>query len=186
MTERDAIEILREVSALLDALGDNDDEAVLALARVSSREGRNLVEIDTDRARVVRRVFELYAYHGHTLDSLIDHLDNEGTPYSSKQRRFTRGKLHSMLRDRSYVGEVVYRGQWYPGTQEPLVDRSMFDRVQQLLGGQVYRSHELTYAGNLITCGHCGRLVTGESIKKRSKGGEKVYHYYRCTGYDES
>src|SRR5690606_3700605 len=54
----------------------------------------------------------------------------------------------------------------------------------KLLGGQVYRSHELTYAGNLITCGYCGRPIIGESITKRSKCGDKVYHYYRCAGYN--
>ena len=147
------------------------------------RDGRSLVEVDPERAKIVRQVFDLYAFDGHTLESLIERLDSEGVAYSPKQRRFTRSKLHSLLRDRSYVGEIPYKGQWYPGTQEPLVNRSTFDRVQQLLGGQVYRSHELTYAGNLITCGHCGRPITGESIKKRSKRGEKVYHYYRCAGY---
>lgn len=147
------------------------------------REGRSMVEVDQERARVVRRAFDLYAFEGHTLDSLIDELDNLGIAYSPKQRRFTRSKLHSVLRDRSYIGEIPHRGEWYPGTQERLIDRATFDRVQQLLGGQVYRSHELTYAGNLIECGHCGRPITGESIKKRSPKGEKVYHYYRCAGY---
>ena len=146
-------------------------------------DGRSLVEIDPDRARTVRRVFELYAFHGHTLDSLIEQLDAEGICYSSTQRRFTRSKLHTVLRDRSYIGEVFYQGEWYPGVQEPLVDRGTFDRVQQLLGGQVYRSHELTYAGNLITCGHCDRTITGESVNKRSNSGTKVYRYYRCAGY---
>jgi hypothetical protein len=52
--------------------------------------------------------------------------------------------------------------------------------VQVLLGGQIYRSHELTFAGNLIACGHCGRPITGEVIHKKTG---KVYRYYRCARY---
>ena len=147
------------------------------------RDGRSLVETDPDNARKVRRIFDLYAFEGHTLDSLVDELDKAGMVYSSKARRFTRSKLHILLRDRAYLGEVAYKGQWYPGTHEPLIDRVTFDRVQQLLGGQVYRSHELTYAGGLIACGHCGRPITGETIQKKGPRGVKHYRYYRCSGY---
>ncbi|CAN0367832.1 unnamed protein product, partial [Ectocarpus sp. 4 AP-2014] len=140
-------------------------------------------ETDSTRARVVRLAFELYAFHGHTIDSLIDELEFEGLAYTDKSPRFTRSKLHTLLQDRAYLGEVAYRGQWYPGVHEPLIDQITFDRVQQQLGGQVYRAHELTYASNLIECGHCGRPVTGESIKRTRKSGTKVYRYYRCAGY---
>ncbi len=146
-------------------------------------DGRSLVETDAENARKVRRIFDLYAFEGHTLDSLVEELDREGLIYSHKCRRFGRSKLHMMLRDRAYLGEVAYKGQWYPGQHEPLVDRATFDRVQQLLGGQVYRSHELTYAGGLIACGHCGRPITGEIIQKNFSTGTKYYRYYRCAGY---
>ncbi len=151
--------------------------------RNARREGRSLVETDGARARIVRRAFELYAFHGHTIDSLIDELEFEGLAYTDKTPRFTRSKLHTLLQDRAYRGEVAYRGQWYPGVHEPLIDQSTFDRVQQQLGGQIYRAHELTYASNLIECGHCGRPVTGESITRQRKTGTKQYRYYRCAGY---
>ena len=41
----------------------------------------------------------------------------------------------------------------------------------------------MTYAGELITCGHCGHPVTGEIITKKTKSGERKYVYYRCTRY---
>jgi site-specific DNA recombinase len=41
----------------------------------------------------------------------------------------------------------------------------------------------LTYAGSLVTCAHCGKLITGESKVKRTKSGEREYIYYRCTKY---
>ena len=148
------------------------------------KEGRSLVETDPVRSQTVRQVFQLYGYRGHTLDSLIIALETEGIEYTEKCHRFTRSKLHTILRDRSYVGEVFYKGQWYQGTQKPIVDRVTFDRVQQLLGGQVYRSHENTYAGNLIECGYCGRPITCEAITKKKRGDSKIYRYYRCTAYN--
>lgn len=51
-----------------------------------------------------------------------------------------------------------------------------------LLGGKTYKAHELTYAGGLVRCGHCGNLVTGEQVIKKATG--KTYVYYRCTMYN--
>ncbi len=52
-----------------------------------------------------------------------------------------------------------------------------------LLGGQVYRTHELTYASDLIQCTHCGHPITGERKTKQTKCGERDYVYYRCSKY---
>lgn len=87
------------------------------------------------------------------------------------------------MTDRSYIGEIKFRGHWHPGTHEPLVDRATWDRVQFLLGQKIYRSHEMTYASELIECGHCGCPVTGETKTKKTKSGEREYVYYRCTKY---
>ncbi len=147
------------------------------------RDGRGLIEVDPVQAPRVARIFHLYAYHGHTLDSLQEKLVEEGIVYTDSTPRFSRSTLHTMLRDRSYIGEVNFHDQWYPGTHEPLVDRATWDRVQTLLGNKVYRTNELTYAGKLITCGHCGHPITGERIVKKTKSGEKEYVYYRCAQY---
>lgn len=148
------------------------------------RDGRSLVEVDPVHGPKVTRIFHLYAYHGHTLDSLQEEFGEEGIVFTDSTPRFCRSKLHMILRDRAYIGEVRYQDQWYPGTHEPLVDRATWDRVQVLLGNKVYRSHELTYAGDLITCGHCGHPITGERKFKKTKTGEREYVYYRCTRYN--
>jgi hypothetical protein len=53
--------------------------------------------------------------------------------------------------------------------------------VQALFGEKVYKTHELLYASGLMTCGHCGNLITGERVNKPSG---KSYVYYRCTMYN--
>ena len=64
------------------------------------------------------------------------------------------------------------------------MDRETWQRVQVLMGDVVYRSHELTYAAELIRCGHCGYPITGERVFKRSSTGERSYVYYRCAKYN--
>ena len=49
---------------------------------------------------------------------------------------FTRGPLAYLLRNRFYIGEVVFRGEVFPGEQPALLDRDLFDAVQAKLNGQ--------------------------------------------------
>lgn len=144
-------------------------------------DGRGLIEIDPRQAPRVKRIFELYVNHGHTLDSLIEQLDREGVVYSDTKRLFSRSVLHRILKNRSYIGEVPHQDGFVPGTHKPLVDRSTFSKTQSLLRGIIYRSHELVFGSGLITCAHCGRAVSGERKTKKTKLGPKDYVYYFCT-----
>ena len=145
--------------------------------------GRSIVEIHPENAAVVRRAYELYAYDNHTLDTLKEVLFSEGMLFTDSRPKFDRSKLHTLLTDRAYIGEIRHKGQWHPGTHEPLLDRALWNRVQTLLGQGLYRSHQMTYASELIECGHCGSPITGESKTKKTKSGDREYVYYRCTQY---
>jgi len=147
-------------------------------------DGRSLVEIHPENGPKIKRIFELYAYHNHTLDSLIEALVSEGLVYTAAMPRFCRSKLYEILRDRAYIGEVEYNGRWYPGKQAPLIDAITWRRVQVLLGAGTYKSHDMTYAGEIIKCGFCGRPITGEVKTKQTKRGERRYTYYRCASYN--
>ena len=147
-------------------------------------DGRSIIEIDPENAPKIRRIFDLYAYKGKTLDNLGEALVEEGITYCESLARFTRSKLHTILHDRAYIGEVRHKDKWYPGTHTPLVDRTTWDRTQKLLGQKLQRSHEMTYAGELIECGHCGGPITGECKRKATKAGNREYIYYRCSNYN--
>lgn len=148
------------------------------------RDGRGVIAIDPVPGDNVRRMFRLFAYEPHTLDTLVDRLHQEGRTFRSSTPKFPRSSVHNILRDRAYIGEIEYRGQWYPGKHEPLVDRATWDRVQGLLGGHIYQSHEMTYAGQRMICGHCGHPITGETKAKKTKSGTRQYNYYRCVYYN--
>ena len=53
---------------------------------------------------------------------------------------FTVGPLAHLLKNRFYVGEVVYKGEVHPGSQEPIVGRDLFEMVQaRIADGKVAR-----------------------------------------------
>src|SRR5262245_4799889 len=55
---------------------------------------------------------------------------------------FTQGPLFYLLRNRFYIGEVLYKGEICPGPQPPLLERELFAAVQRRLTEQ--RSHHAT------------------------------------------
>jgi hypothetical protein len=90
-----------------------------------------------------------------------------------------RSKLYTILTDRSYIGEIKFRGQWVEGKHEHIIDIATFDRVQVLLGNKSHHNHRSVYGNGLITCGYCGKPVLCEVKIKRGR----EYHYYHCTNY---
>lgn len=143
--------------------------------------GRSVVEVDAQPAENVRYIFRLYAYENHTLDMIVQRLAGESVVYTPSSPAWARSQVHRILRDRAYIGEVFYGGQWYAGTHKPIIDRVTWDRVQVLLGDKTYKTHDLTFAGQIIRCG-CGAPVTGEIITKKRTG--RAYIYYRCSVYN--
>jgi site-specific DNA recombinase len=92
-------------------------------------------------------------------------LEDEGIDFVPSKPKFGRSKLYTILTDRAYIGKVKHKGQWYPGTHDPLVDRATWDRVQFLMGQKIYQTHRLTYGSELINCAHCkcmGRVRRSE------------------------
>jgi len=49
---------------------------------------------------------------------------------------FGRGGLRHLLQNRLYLGEIVHKGESYPGSHQPIVSRELFDKVQQQMADQ--------------------------------------------------
>jgi site-specific DNA recombinase len=65
---------------------------------------------------------------------------------------FERGSLFYLLRNRFYIGEVKYKGEILPGEQPAIMNRELFDAVQQKLTDQwSHRNHAKTKSDHLLT-----------------------------------
>ena len=103
---------------------------------------RKLVIIDSE-AELVRSVFRRYA----ELSSVrLLKVELEAHGINSKSwtsaagrviggKPFSRGALYLMLRNRSYRGEIVHKGQPHPGEHPPIIDQPLWDAVQTQLAG---------------------------------------------------
>jgi len=147
--------------------------------------GRRLIETNETEAANVRHMFQLYAYGNCTIDGIVKRFHDEGVVYRAARPKWKRTSVHNMLNDRAYIGEIQYKGNWYPGKHDILIDRATWDRVQVLLGNRQQVTHSLTFAGDLIDCGFCNHKITGEIKTKQTKSGPNEYIYYRCTKYNK-
>ena len=147
--------------------------------------GRRVIELHEAEAMNIRRMFHLYAYENCTLEGITKRFADDGIAYRPSTPKWSKTSVHNMLTDRAYIGEIRYRGGWFPGKHHVIIDRATWDRVQALLGNGQQTSHTMTYASDLIECGHCGHKITGELKTKKTKAGLKDYCYYRCTKYNK-
>jgi hypothetical protein len=96
---------------------------------------------------------------------------------------FDRGNIYKILDNRTYIGEVFYRGAVYPGQQEAIVDRSLWDQVREIMSesgrvrGNRSRASVPGFLKGVARCAHCGSSMS----MSWTKGGNGVLHrYYRC------
>jgi len=148
------------------------------------RNGRSIVEVHPENGPKVQEVFRLYAYHGLSVEVMREHLFDNSMLYTPSKPKFSITKLYAILHDRHYLGEIKHHGKWLPGVHKPLIDATTWSRAQVILGKKLYRSHDMLYAGEIITCGHCGRPISGETKEKKTSGGMRQYSYYRCARYN--
>ena len=154
----------------------------LNVRRVEDGREIRTVEVDPERAPLIREAFAAYATGRHTLDTLLDDLTARGLR-TKPSRRWpsqppSRSYIASMLANPYYVGMVRYRGVQYPGRHEPLVSRQLFEQVQEVLAahnssGEKDRKHR-HYLKGTVYCACGSRLCL-----TKAKG---TYLYFFCVG----
>ena len=149
-----------------------------------------LLEPDEPRASYIVKTFELYASGSHSLRSLKKTLDKEGFR-SLNGKPLTESNYHNILINPIYYGVMRWNNHLFEGKYQPLIDKQLFDKVQEMLrrtkNGEVipvYSKHDLTYKG-LMECEECGCQITGEEKTKKNKGNGFVHRwvYYHCTHF---
>lgn len=126
-------------------------------------------------APLVRQAFELYASGRYALKQLRKEMYDRGLRNRSGGV-FSVAGLAEMLRNPFYIGIIRLKrtDETFHGIHEPIISKTLFDRVQAVLDGKIARGsqrHEWLFR-RLLRCGHCGASLVAE----RQKGNI----YYRC------
>lgn len=145
--------------------------------RVSKHDCR--IEIDKEKAPLIKNIFEEVA-HGSKAPCYIRRQMCPSIPESS---------YLDMLRNIFYIGKVrVPSTKKEPekivnGIHEPIVDESVFYKVQDILDGKKKKTPKLTktinpdlYLRRFLVCPICGHAITGAT----SHGNGGYYTYYNC------
>jgi site-specific DNA recombinase len=147
--------------------------------------------VNPEEAQRVRAIFELYVETG-SLSRCIRELNRRRwrtkswTTRKGRQRGgrpFRKNSLHNLLTSVTYLGKVRHKGTVYDGRQEAIVEKTLFERVQQRLAqGRRRRRHavgnrrqEALLEGRLC-CSGCRSPMKATYTTK----GARRYRYYAC------
>lgn len=147
--------------------------------------GKDIATVVVDEGRIehIQWAFEQYAtgeWSDSTLWLALVERGLTSLPHGDRPEvPISRSKVATILTDRYYLGEVPYKGQWYPGTHPPTVSRELFDRVQEVRvshrhAGDKPSQHRHYLKGSLF-CGFCG--VRLGMTPSRGNGGTYDYTY---------
>lgn len=147
---------------------------------------RKLV-INDEEAATVRHIFERYAELGSG-QSLLDDLRAEGIRTKRRVYKdgsvrggvfFTRGALFHLLNNRIYRGEMVHKGNAWPGEHEAIIDAELWERVSHLISeARVDRksrrnAREASLLAGIIFDGRGRTMSPSHTVRKG-----KRYRYY--------
>jgi DNA invertase Pin-like site-specific DNA recombinase len=109
------------------------------------KDGRlSVVEQEAERVRMIfRRYLEVSCINELVRDLRAKSVCTKARTFSTGKTRggipFGRGALSYFLRNRFFIGEVRYKGEILPGEQPTILDRALFEAVQQKLS--THQSH---------------------------------------------
>ena len=144
------------------------------------------ITVNEAEAERVRTIFESYLRLG-SLNLVMADLRKRGIVTKVRTLRtgetvggiaFTRGPLAHLLRNRFYIGEVVFKGEVLAGEQPAIIDRDLFDAVQARLSEQV-TNHKVSRTGSeALLLGRIfddrGHRMSPSHVRKRAI----KYRYY--------
>jgi DNA invertase Pin-like site-specific DNA recombinase len=132
-------------------------------------------EIDPVNGPLVRQTFELYATGRFSLETLREEIAARGLR-TRGGNPLSVSTLSDLLNNPFYFGLIRLRstGESFEGKHEPIITKSLFDRVGRTLLGKFHAKvqfHDYLFR-RILRCGVCAHTLTGE----RQKG----HVYYRC------
>ena len=141
--------------------------------------------VDTERAPVVKKMFEKMAYEKWSGRKIYQWLRFELNFKSTGNHHVALGNIFRILQNPIYYGPFEYprgSGNWYQGKHEPIITKELFDKAQEQLKRDkiVRQSREFAFT-KLMLCGLCGSGISAEEKYKQLKDGSVVkYIYYGC------
>jgi hypothetical protein len=132
-------------------------------------------EPDPVMGPLVTQAFQLYSTGRYSLHRLVDEMTVRGLR-NRKSRKLSITGISTVLNNPFYASVIRIRrtGELLSGIHQPLISKSLFDRVQRILSGKTVdrqTRHDFLFR-RMVKCRNCNYSLIGE----RQKG----HIYYRC------
>ena len=136
--------------------------------------------IDEETAPIVVEVFTRYA-NGEKMTDIAKDLTLRGVK-SKHGNRITLNIIHTMLKNRRYLGEYRFRDIVHPHSFPAIISEDLFARVQKIMAKNQkaparHKAEDDYILTTKLHCGKCGAYMVGES--GTGKAGS-VHRYYKC------
>ncbi|MFR1837426.1 MAG: recombinase family protein, partial [Turicibacter sanguinis] len=135
---------------------------------------RGELVVNEEECRHIVRIFEEYV----VLKSYIKvqrKLEQEGFSPLREHR------IMALLKNRLYLGEVSFAGEWFKGAHEPIISVELFNAAQKVnehfKGRNLGKIKNNIFTGKLI-CGCCGENYISHTFKKKATN--TTYYYMTC------
>ena len=138
--------------------------------------------IDTLTAPFVLEAFKSYD-EGMTMSEITAML-NQHEIKNTRGGQVSIDNVASLLKNRRYTGEYIYRDIVVPNGIPAIVSMELFERVQEKIAKNKksparHKAEDDYILTTKLFCGECKSLMVGESGTSYTKN---VYHYYKCVG----
>lgn len=150
-----------------------------------SRERKCEVDIDPERAHVIKKIFEKVAYDKMSVRSVHTWLKYDIDFKTINGKHLSIGNVFMILSNTFYYGSFEYprgSGNWYTGKHKPIISKELFDLTRTSIKTKIMKTYGKEFAfTKMMRCGYCdSSIVADEKFKKLKSGGINRHVYYRC------
>jgi site-specific DNA recombinase len=154
----------------------------------------NKIVLNKEEAKVVRWIFDMYANKYYSLYEMVRQIHLKRVKTKWGKDIWQPITIKGMLKNTAYIGEIYFnkkkhksrtqyktvdkpREEWITIKVDPIIDKELFDKTQELLKRPRHQPTKLKWEyllNRVIYCGVCGKRY---NAYKAGNG----YKYYRCS-----
>ncbi len=165
----------------------------LGYKRLTDEKGETYFEIDKDEAKIIKYIFESYAY-GMSKKNIVNNLNEKG--YKTRANNaFKQSSIDRILKNPVYIGKIRYnnpernkrRNKDAPilvdGLHDAIISKDLWERVQKkIIRYKITRKRnfeEYLFSSKII-CSKCGSKMYGKRTGMVNKKDKRRHKYYKC------
>lgn len=109
--------------------------APIGYINVRDKYNRANIEVDPECAPLVKKLFEEYATGKHSIKSLTEFAKelNLCSKRGRQSKPISQTCVNNLLNNQFYIGKMLVKGQLIPHIYPSIIDKALFDKVQEVL-----------------------------------------------------